>query len=251
MIRLVGAELFKLRTARMFWVLLASATGLVVIVTALQFLLAGDTALTIEGAPDVVTTESDLRSVLDVSGVAVLFTLILGATAVSGEHRHHTIATTYLLTPARWKVIIAKVVGFAVAGVLFGIVVEAAASAVALGWLSVSGATIPFGATVVAMLALTPVATGLSAGFGVGIGAAIPNQLGAVLAAIGWVMVVEQLLSGIVPELAQWLPFSGAGAALTGANPQLGTAAGVGLFLVYLLAVVVLGMQVAERRDID
>lgn len=250
MIRLVGVELFKLRTTRMYLGLLTAATGLVVVVTALHFLLAGDASLTVEGAAETITSPDDLRSVLDVSGVAVLFTLVLGATAIAGEDRHRTIATTFLLTPKRSRVIASKVLAYVIAGMVFGVVVEAAAVVVAVGWLAATGSAIPFGTTVAAGLALTPAATGLAAGFGVGIGAAIPNQLGAVLAAVGWVMLIEQLFGGLFPEMAQWLPFAGAGAAITGQHPQLGSAGGVGLFLAYLLAVVALGIQVTRRRDI-
>jgi ABC-type transport system involved in multi-copper enzyme maturation permease subunit len=250
MIRLIGGELFKLRTTRMYLGLLVAATGLVVLVTALQFALGGDASLTIEGAASVIETEADLRSVLDVSGVAVLFTLILGATALAGEHRHRTIATTFLVTPTRRRVVVAKVAGYTVAGAVFGIVVEAAAVVVAVGWLAATGNTIPFGSTVVAGLALTPVATGLAAGFGVGISAAIPNQLAAVLVGFGWVMVAEQLLGGLVPDLAQWLPFTGAGTAITGQHPEIGVVAGLGLFVSYLLVIVAVGLQVTRRRDI-
>ncbi|HUG32920.1 MAG TPA: ABC transporter permease subunit [Acidimicrobiia bacterium] len=200
--------------------------------------------------PSVIETEADLRSVLNVSGVAVLFTLVLGATAVAGEHRHHTIATTFLLTPARSRVVIAKVVAYTVAGALFGLVVEAAAVVVAVGWLAATGSAIPFGSTVVAGLALTPVATGLAAGFGVGISAAVPNQLGAVLVAFGWVMIAEQLLGGLVPSVARWLPFTGAGTAITGQHPEIGAMAGVVLFSVYLVAIVVVGIQVTRSRDV-
>lgn len=250
MMRLVGAELFKLRTTRLYLGLLAACSGLVVVVTALHFLLAGDANLTIEGAADTITTQADLRSVLDVSGVAVLFTLILGATAIAGEARHHTIATTFLATPARSRVVVAKVVGYAIAGAVFGLVVETAAVAVAFGWLAATGVPIPFGLTVAAGLALAPVATGLAAGFGVGVGAAVPNQLGAVLVAIGWVMIVEQLFSGLFPEVARWLPFAGAGSAITGQHSQLGWAGGVGLFVAYLAVMVSVGMQVTRRRDV-
>lgn len=251
MTRLVGAELFKLRTTRMYFGLLAAATGLVAVVTALHFLLAGDANLTIQGAAQTISTEADLRSVLDVSGVALLFTLILGATAISGEDRHHTIATTFLLTPHRSKVVAAKVIAYGIAGTLFGLVVEAAAAAVVFGWLGATGAPIPLGATVLAGLALTPVAIGLAAAFGVGIGAAIPNQLGAVLVSVGWVMLVEQLVGGLLPGVADWLPFAGASAAINGLHPHLGPAGGMGLFLVYLLAVVAAGVQVTRRRDIS
>ena len=250
MIRLVAAELLKLRTTRMFIGLLAAASGLVVVMTALQFLLAADARLTIEGAAETVTTGADLRSILDVSGIAVLFTLILGATAVAGEDRHRTIATTFLLTPQRSKVVVAKAAAHVIAGTLFGLVVEAAAAAVAFGWLAATGAPIPFESTVAVGLALTPVATGLAAGFGVAVGAAVPNQLGAVLVSIGWVMVVEQLVSGLLPEIAGWLPFAGAGSAITGQHSRLGVGGGVGLFITYLLVVMAVGVAVTRRRDI-
>lgn len=251
MIRLVRAELFKLRTTRMYIGLLAAAATLVVAVTALHLALGGDTSLSIEGAANVIETEADLRSVLDVTGIAALFTLILGATAVASEHRHHTVASTFLLTPARSRVVIAKLAGYFIAGALFGIVVEAAATAVAIGWLAATGAPVPFGPTVAAGLALTPVATGLAAAFGVGISAAIPNQLGAVLVAIGWVMVAEQLLGGLVPALAEWLPFSGASIAVTGQATDIGVAAGLALFVGYIFVLTNIGLQVTRRRDIS
>lgn len=250
MSRLIGAEWFKLRTTRMYLGLLVAATGLVVLVTALQLALGDDSSLTIEGAASVIETEADLRSVLNVSGVAALFTLILGATAVASEHRHRTIATTYLLSPSRGQVVVAKAIAYVVAGAVFGIVVATAAVAVAVGWLAAIGAAIPIGSSVVAGLALTPVATGLAAGFGVGISAAIPNQLGAVLVAFGWVMVAEQLVGGLFPDVAKWLPFAGAGTAISGQHPELGAAAGTGLFLVYLAAIVGVGIQVTKLREI-
>ncbi len=88
------------------------------------------------------------------------------------------------------------------AGMIFGLVVEVVAGAVAVGWLTVQGAPIPIGSEVWTGLALVPVSTGLAAGFGVGVSAIVPNQLGAVLVAVGWVMVVEQLLGGLAPEIA-------------------------------------------------
>lgn len=250
MMRLIRAELFKLRTTRFYLGMLTAATGVVVLVTAAQLILGDDSSLTIEGASTVIKTEADLRSVLDVSGVAALFTLVLGATAVAGEHRHHTIASTFLLTPKRGRVVVAKLVGYTLAGILFGIVVETAALAVVAVWLTASGIAIPFGGTVVAGLVLTPIATGLATSFGVGIGAAVPNQLGAVLIAIGWVMVAEQLVAGLIPDLADWLPFRGANTAIIGQHPNLGVAAGFGLFLAYLAVVAAVGAGVTSRRDV-
>lgn len=250
MIRLIAAELFKLRTTRLYLVLLAAAAGLVVVVTSVHFLLDGGGNLQIEGAASTVTTDADLRSVLDVSGVAALFTLVLGATAVAGEVRHGTIARTFLLTPARPRVLLAKTAAYVLAGMVFGLVVELVAGAVAVGWLTVQGAPIPIGPEVWAGLALVPLSTGLAAGFGVGVSAIVPNQLGAVLVAVGWVMVVEQLVGGLAPEFAQWLPFAGAGVAISGQHPELAPGAGIAIFLLYLSVVVSAGIVSVLKRDV-
>lgn len=250
MIRLVRSELFKIRTTRLYFGLLVAATGLVVVVTGVQLAFAGEASLTIEGASSAVETEEDLRSILNAGGIASLFTLVLGATAVASEYRHRTIAGTYLITPARWRVVLAKIATYFLAGLIFGMVVEAGSLAVVSGWLAISGEAIPFGAQVAQTLALTPVLTGLSAAFGVGIGAAVPNQLGAVLVSLGWVMVLEQLLSGLFPAIAPWLPFAGVNAALTGQNPEFGAAIAIVLSLAYLAAVSAVGIQVVRTRDV-
>lgn len=250
MIRLVRSELFKIRTTRLYLGLLVAATGLVVVVTGVQLAFTGESSVTIEGASSVVETEEDLRSILNAGGIASLFTLVLGATAVASEYRHRTIAGTYLITPTRSRVVLAKIVTYFFAGFVFGVVVEAGGLAVVSGWLAISGEAIPFGTRVAETLALTPVLTGLSAAFGVGIGASVPNQLGAVLVSLGWVMVVEQLLSGLFPGVAPWLPFSGVNAALAGQNPEFGAAAAIGLSLAYLAAVSTIGIQVVRNRDI-
>lgn len=250
MIRLVRSEVFKLRTTRLYLGLLVAATGLVVVVTGVQLAFAGEASLTIEGASSAVESEEDLRSILNAGGIAGLFTLVLGATAVASEYRHGTIAGTYLITPARSRVVLAKIITYFFAGLVFGVVVEAGGLAVVSGWLTISGETIPFGAQVAETLALTPVLTGLSAAFGVGIGAAVPNQLGAVLVSLGWVMVVEQLLSGLFPGIAPWLPFSGVNTALNGQNPEFGAGIAVVLSVAYLAAITTFGVQVVRNRDI-
>jgi hypothetical protein len=147
-------------------------------------------------------------------------------------------------------VILAKVITYTLAGVVFGIVVELAVLAEVSVWLAATGATIPFSSSVTSALVAGPVITGLAAGTGVGISAAVPNQLGAVLLVIGWAMVVEQLVSGLLPGLAPWLPLSGVGAAIAGDNPEVGEAAGVVLGVTYMILFAGLGVQLTKQRDV-
>lgn len=250
MSRLLAAEFYKLRTTKLYLGLLLATLALVVFVTGVQLAQGGESGLSIEGAAAAVETPEDLRSILNVAGIAGLFTLVLGATAVANEHRHGTIVGTYLDTPSRARVVVAKVVAYALAGVVFGIVVEAAVLAEVSLWLTATGEAVPFGSVVVEALIAGPVITGLAAGTGVGVSAAVPNQLGAVLVVIGWSMLVEQLVSGLLPDLAPWLPLSGVSTALTGENPEIGAVAGVILGLGYLVLLAGLGIQVARSRDV-
>lgn len=250
MTRLLASEFYKLRTTRLYLGLLLATLALVVLVTGVQLAQGGESAVTIEGAAPAVETPEDMRSILNVAGIAGLFTLVLGATAVANEHRHGTIVGTYLITPSRGRVVVAKVIAYAAAGVVFGIVVEAAVLAEVSLWLTVTGEAVPFGGVVVEALVAGPVITGLAAGTGVGVSAAVPNQLGAVLVVIGWSMVVEQLVSGLLPDLAPWLPLSGVSTALTGDNPEIGAATGVIMGLGYMVLLAGLGIQVARSRDV-
>lgn len=248
--RQLAAETIKLATTRLYVGFLVAAVALVVVVTGLQFALGDDTRLGIEGAATVVQTDEDLRSVLNVAGVAAVFGLVLGALAVAGEFRHGTIVATFLAEPRRERVVVTKMAVYFVAGVLFGIVVEVAAVTVAAGWLVATGATVPIGGSVLVGLALDPLAVGLASAFGVGVGAGVPNQLGAVLVVLGWVMVAEQLIGGLLPQVTGWLPFNGANTAISGRHPELGAWGGLGLFLLYLLVVSWLGMHMIRRRDV-
>ncbi|MGA7228367.1 MAG: hypothetical protein WBZ45_09195 [Acidimicrobiia bacterium] len=248
--RLMLAEVFKLRTTRLYSGMLAAAVGLVVVVTGFQLAAGDGSSWSIEGAASVIATPEDLRSILNVAGLAGLFTLVLGATAVANEHRHRTIVGTFLITPARSKVILAKVIAYTIAGAVFGIVVEAAVLAEVSVWLTATGASIPFGNSVAAALIAGPVITGLAAGTGVGVSAVVPNQLGAVLVVVGWAMVVEQLVSGLLPSLAPWLPLSGVGTAIAGDNPDVGELAGVVLGFGYMILFAGVGMQATRSRDV-
>lgn len=250
MIRLIQSELFKLRTTRLYFGLLVASAGLVMVVTGVQLVFGGEASVTIEGAASVIETEEDLRSILNAGGIASLFTLVLGATAVASEYRHSTIASTFLVTPKRSRVVLAKIFAYFVAGLVLGLVVESGALAVVVGWLTINGLAIPFGSGVAQSLVLTPFLTALSAAFGVSIGAAVPNQLGAVLVSLGWVMVIEQLISGLFPDFAPWLPFAGVNAALIGDNPDYGVTVAVALSVAYLALVTAVGIRVVRTRDV-
>ena len=96
MIRLVRAELLKLRTTQVwFWLLLAS---LAVSVLAAVAGLASDE---VRKPADVATIFANANG-----GLAVAF--ILGILGITTEFRHQTFTSAVLATPSRWAIVSAE-----------------------------------------------------------------------------------------------------------------------------------------------
>jgi ABC-type transport system involved in multi-copper enzyme maturation permease subunit len=247
MITLIGVEFYKLRTTRLLAGLTLAATALVGLATVLMLALGDQLG---DGEVGTIASEADLRSAVDVSTIAALFGLVLGATAIPGEIRYRTMTPSVLATPKRSRVVLAKAVAYAIAGAALAIVVEVGALAVISGWRFATGESVPFGWSVVAVLALAPIVTGAVTAIGVGVGAAIPSQLGSVLVALGWAMVVEQLLSGLIDGVGPWLPVSGAAAAVAAADPEPSRPIAFLVVLLYCLIIGAIGIVATERRDI-
>ena len=120
---LLRAELVKVRTTRMWWGLLLGACAL----TIFQALISAFTAGTDPGPgqpqlPDL-SDPAMVRSVYG-SGFAAcyIFGIVFGIIGMAGEYRHQTITPTFLVTPRRSRVIVAKLVSYFGLGLLAGLV---------------------------------------------------------------------------------------------------------------------------------
>jgi ABC-2 type transport system permease protein len=248
MTRLVRAELLKLwttRTARVLLALAAAGTAALTVVV-----------LTFAGRPGQPTLGDDaLRQlVLAPNGPLTLAALVLGILGMAGELRHGTATPTFLVTPARGRVVAAKLVAAALAGLAMALVAATVVLAIALPWLPAKGvhATVAdsdLGARVAGLAA----AVALSAVLGAGLGALLRNQFAAVIVGLLWWQGgIEELVVGLLrrPGLERWLP-DGAALALTA--PGDGTLpmwAGGLVFAAYGLALALLGGRLVARRDL-
>ena len=145
---------------------------------------------------------------------------IMGVLCITGEYRHQTITTTFVLTPVRTRVLGAKVVTTAAWSVALALLSLVAVLAVGLPWnASLGGVTAQVtdqvGAVVPGLLA-SAVLLGL---FGLGFGTLVKNQVAAILLTIGGTLILESLLIALARSVfhynLNWLP-NGAGAALAG-----------------------------------
>ncbi len=213
MIRLTGVELLKLRTTRL-WIVLLSVTVAVVALIVVAVLASPAHEPQARALHDL-TTVADVRQLLSIGGLAATFALVIGATMATSEYRYGTAGTTYLATPHRARVVTAKMVAALPVGAAFGLIGGCVPLIVALIWFAVEGKSVPLDGSI----SLDIVQMGLQALFaavmGVAIGAVLRNQVAAIVGLLVWVLVVESIVSGLIPVTAKWFPFSGAAGAFS------------------------------------
>jgi hypothetical protein len=176
---------------------------------------------------------------------------------ITAEFRHKTVTTSFLVTPRRPRFVAVKLVSAAVLGALLAVVMLVAT--LIGGGLTLNAR----GGSVSAMIHQIPaVAPGMILVFalfailGVGIGSVLTNQVAAIIVTLGWFIILEGILVGLVNGAERWVP---TGAATAAANLTRGMGTHFGLFnwwqgtllmLFYGLFFATLGSIILTRRDI-
>jgi len=199
----VRSELLKIRTLSVGW---STAAGIAVVtLLALAFwylVLANQTTSDyLDDSP------GDVKEGVFTAGqyFGLLLTMIFGITMVTSEHAHQTITATFLATPKRSRVVLAKIT----AGLVFAFAFFAISTvlAVGVGSAMLTSLGVPLGAglpTGLGAVALNGLAYPVWVIFGVGLGTMIRNQVFAVVAAV--VLYLGELGSALIfPQLASAL----------------------------------------------
>ena len=254
MTALVRAEWTKLFTTRVWIGLLAGACVMAGGFAALLTGLAGQ-----EGGPPPVGSPDYEALALAVASNAVVFALILGIIGMTQEFRHRTATPTFLTTPKRGRVVVAKLVAYALAAVPFALAAVAVTVAVVVVYAGARGAAPSLSGENAEVLLSAGLAIVVYAVIGVGLGALLRNQVGAIVGALVYLYVVEPLLSAFSATAAvyKWLP-GGALEAMTTTfrGPQaiapdlLERWQGGLLLLGYGLVAALVGTLLSVRRDV-
>jgi ABC-2 type transport system permease protein len=260
MVGLIRAEFLKLTSTRLWLGLLAGGilfTGLSAAASAAFAGVDGGFG----GTPGLDSIGA-LRNVYGSSAFSgtYLFASILGITAMTGEYRYQTITPTFLATPRRWPVVIAKFLANAAMGVAFG--VAAGLMAVVTGAIVISIRGYDVGLNdgrVWSGIGLAVLAIALWAMIGVGVGTLIRNQIAAIIGLILIVYLIEQLLSlGLIAIDLDWvarlLPSMASSAMVSATTPLtslLDWWQGAVVMLAYAGLFTGLGMLLSVRRDVS
>lgn len=186
MIPQLHSELRKAFSTRLWWGLLIPVALLSLLVNAfgagLSSLAAG-----FAGPDDLPLLLLSMAYSLSLTGVLAA---AFGAVAAGGEFRHRTITTGYLAAPDRVNLLVAKLAVAALIGGLYGLV--SSLVAVVTGALA---AGLPSAAALFGVAAIGALVCALWAAFGAAVAVAVGNQVGALLLVLGYLLVVELLVS--------------------------------------------------------
>lgn len=243
------SELLKLRSTRTSVLLFGSLVGILALVVALHVLSFP--------ARDLVREDTQLR--IAGLGVAIggLFAAMLGALSVTSEFRSGTIRPTLLVTPSRGRVLAGKVVACALAGAAIGLLAEALTAGALAAGLAARGIDGQLAAADHVQLLVGGMLSGaLLAVIGVGVGAAVRNQIAALVGLCLWLLFVEPLLLGDVPAVGRYAPEASAGAVAGALQTRVGDdlaapALGALLLTAYAALAALAGACLLNRRDVD
>ena len=236
------AELLKQRSTPTTLFLFLAMFGLVAFAVGLHVLALG---------ADQLSTRSHQLEVFQVGTRAgMLFAGLVGAITITAEIRYGTMRSTFLVTPRRGPVIAAKLAVSGLAGVVFGLLAEGLMAGAATVAFAARGIGIELtGGDYVQLLLGGAAAAALWATIGLGVGALVRNQVGAVVGLCAWMLLVESLSEGFVPGAGRFLP-GAVGLELAGNLDELPAAVAALLLVLYAAATSAAGWRATLRRDI-
>jgi ABC-2 type transport system permease protein len=253
MINTVRSEWTKLFTTRTWIGLLVGACLMAGGFAALYTGLAGQEQNGQPGIPPVGTQQYETLALSAAASTSVLL-LILGVIGMTQEYRHRTATPTFLTEPRRGRVIVAKLIAYALVAVPFALLIIAVNLLVVIVYAGARGAAPSLSADNLKTLGASGLVLVVFAVIGVGIGALLRNQVAAIVASLVYLYVIEPIVAGIgvLQGAYKWLPGGAARAITTSFQaPELLQPWQGGLLLLgYGLLAAVLGTFLAVRRDI-
>jgi ABC-2 type transport system permease protein len=239
------SELLKQRSTRTNLWLLLSMVGLIAAVVLLHVVSLP--------AQDLGGREGQLKVFGLGTTFGMIFASLLGAMSVTNEIRHGLIRPTFLATPKRAVVIAAKVAASVIAGAAFGLIAEALAVGVGSAGLVARGIVVaPTGGDFTQLLAGGAGAAALWAAIGVGVGAIVRNQVGAIIAAIAFFFVLSPLPELLPGSIGDYFPAQAVGSlhGLEETEHGLSQVAGGLVLAAWSLGLVAIGTLLICRRDV-
>lgn len=213
---LVRSEFIKLRTTNAWWLFGLGAFGMLALAFFVNAVsahftldadpegLSAEDAAAFEASRDVVYQAANLYTSGQFFGL--LFVMLIGIVLITSEFQHQTVTTTFLTTPHRTSVILAKLAVAALTGAGFWLVTTAINIPATMIFLSTEHVSNHFGDWPITRSILLNLLAYLLWGIlGVGFGVLIRSQIGATVTAVVLYLVGTLAVGILFTVFANWL----------------------------------------------
>lgn len=202
--RACAAELRRVASTRIWWILALVLAGYVAFMAAFLALFLGELGALLGGGSNL--PQREIADLVYASGPSLgyLVPVLLGALIVTSEHRHRTLTPTLLAEPRRGVVITGKTVVGAAFGAGYGVVGILAAVGAGGGVIAATGGDPLLGDPETwALLARATLAMALWGVIGVGLGGLVANQVVAIVLLLVFTQFLEPILR-LVGSIWEW-----------------------------------------------
>jgi hypothetical protein len=184
---LLRAELVKTVSTKLWWGLLIPVAVLSMVINLFGGLFTAAVVAELGRVPLL------LGSLAFALGYTSVFALVYGIVLAAGEFRHRTVTSTYLTTPRRWPVLLAKMAVAGAVGMFYALVTVVVG--VLAGLAGEAGAAFPTFGSLLALTATGMAVSALWGALGAALGTAVVNQVSALVGALVYLMVGELTLT--------------------------------------------------------
>jgi ABC-2 type transport system permease protein len=201
MTALIRAEFAKLLSTRLWLAILLATMALTALFASLNIAFNDDPDTL---APPLADPAGQRLLFATSAGAAQPLVAVLAAIGIAGEYRHRTAATTYLATPHRSQVIVAKLITYSLVGTAYAIACITTVTAISWPWLDARGIEFTLtGNGIPTTLVGVVLAVVLFAVLGLGLGAWLRDQVAVVVGLLVYLFVAEPIVTRI-PALQDW-----------------------------------------------
>lgn len=257
MIALLKAEWRKAATTKVLWGLVIAAILFACLNVALLILLRPSAARDLPSGA-LLTNPDYITNIIGSAGSSAFFALILGIIGMTAEFRHLTITATFLASPRRSQVLVAKTVMYLLIGAVMGAVTFAVSFGLAVALLASRDHAPIDGSQALQILGGVALGYAIYAVVGVALGALVRVQVAAVIGALAFTLIAEPLLGIFFDWVGKWLPGGALRAVLQATSASgrgvpsdlLPVWAGALVLIAYAVAFGAVASATTLRRDI-
>jgi ABC-2 type transport system permease protein len=238
-VTLLRAELLKLTTVRTTWTMLGIAL-------AAETLFAGlFTALVnVEELDDFVELQTSI-------GLLMVMLLVLGVLAITTEFRHGTASTTFLASPRRYPAMVAKLGACLALGLGAGLVYVLLTGSLEIPIFDARTHALPATGHIVSVYVGMVMSFSLICAFGLGVGAIVRNQVGAIIAAFATFFILSSLPALLPGNIGDYFPGESIGSLQGHSEEGLSQVAGGIVFAGWTLGLWAIGTWLTMVRDLN